>query len=118
MPSNSSSTITGLDSLTSVTGRAAAANYHASYIEGALAHQVGVGNNVPLNVQAHHLRYGRSSENRDSEIRSVLHNSGNISQQYAAHPGDPYPISLSSMSPTTGVIIFTTFHFKLRSQTL
>ena len=109
LPSNSSSTITGLDSLTSVAGRGAAANYHAAYIEGALAHQVGVGNNLPLNVQAHQLRYGRNSENRESEIRSGLHNSGNMPQQYAAHPGDPYPISLSSMSPTTGVNKMTTF---------
>ena len=110
LPSNSSSMITGLDSLTSVTGRGSAANYHASYLEGALANQINAGNNLPLNVQAHHLRYGRSSENRDSEIRSGIYNSGNITQPYTAHVGDPYPISLSSMSPTTGVIVITVIY--------
>ena len=65
---------------------------------------MGVGHNLPLSsVHSHQLRYGRNSENRESEIRSGIHNSGNIAQQYAAHPGDPYPLSLSSMSPTTGV---------------
>ena len=99
--------MTGLDSTTSITGRGVAANYHASYAEGVLSSLPGVGSqHLPLSAHAQHqLRYGRSSENRESEIRSGIHNSGNLSQQYASPLGDPYALSLSSMSPTTGVHI-------------
>ena len=103
MPSNSSSTIPGLDSLTSATGRSVGSNYHASYLEGVLGPHAGI--NLPTSVQPHLLRYGRNSENRDREIGSSINSSGNISQQYAAPLGDPYPLALSSMSPTAGVRI-------------
>ena len=101
LPSNSSSAMTGLDSLQSVTGRGATSNYHAGYTEGNLAQHLGVGNNLPLTAQQ--IRYGRSSENRDSETRSSIPNSGVLPQQYAGHPGEAYTHSLSSMSPTTGM---------------
>ena len=101
LPSNSTSSVAGLDSLPSVTGRGATANYHAGYTEGNLVQQLGGGNNLPYT--ANQIRYGRSSGNRDSDIRSSIHGGGTLPPQHAAHQGEPYPLSLSSMSPSTGM---------------
>ena len=100
LPSNSSSSVAGLDSLPSVTGRGATANYHGGYPDANIAQQLGSGSNIPF--AAHQNRYGRSSGNRD-DIRSTIHNSGAVPQQHAGHQGEAYPLSLSSMSPSTGM---------------
>ena len=101
LPSNASSAVAGLDSLTSLAGRGATVNYNTSYVEG--SHQIGMGSNLPLHLQSHHLRHGRNNETRNNEIRASSHVGGSTSHQYNTPNMDQYALSLSSMSTATGV---------------